>query len=186
MKKRKSALTVRMMAVDAVLIAMYVVLNSFSLRAANIKFTLDAFPIIVGAVMFGPLHGSLIGFLGSGIYQLFFSGYGITPTTLLWMVPAVVRGLIVGLYSKHKNYESKGLGLITVTIISGIAVTLLNTLALYVDSIIYKYYSFELVFGLLIPKFIIGIILAVIFALIVPALVTRIRKNIKLPAGGKV
>lgn len=180
MQKSKTLLTVRMMAVDAVLIAMYVVLNFFSLRLANIKFTLDAFPIIVGAVMFGPVHGSLIGFLGSGIYQLFFSGYGITPTTLLWMIPAIARGLIIGLYSKRKGYEPKGFGLIIVTIISGFVVTLLNTLALYVDSIIYKYYSFELVFGLLVPKFIIGIILAVVFALVVPSLVKKIRKNIKL------
>ncbi len=178
-------ISVRMMAVDAVLIAMYVVLNSFSLRAANIKFTLDAFPIIVGAAMFGPLHGSLIGFLGSAVYQLFFSGYGITPTTLLWMIPAIVRGLVIGLYSKHKGYEPSGMGLIIITIISGICVTSLNTLALYVDSIIYNYYSYELVFGLLIPKFIISIILAVIFALIVPSLVRKIRKNIKLPLGGK-
>lgn len=168
-----------MMAVDAVLIAMYVVLNSFSLRAANIKFTLDAFPIIVGAVMFGPVHGSLIGFLGSGIYQLFFSGYGITPTTALWMLPAVIRGLIIGLYSRKKNYEPRGAGLIIITIISGITVTCLNTVALYTDSIIYHYYSFELVFGLLIPKFIIGAVLAVVFALIIPSLVRKIRKNIR-------
>lgn len=174
-----------MMAINAVLIAMYVVLNFISLRAANIKFTLDAFPIIVGAVMFGPLHGSLVGFLGSTIYQLFFSGYGITPTTILWILPAVARGLIIGLYSKRKGYEPHGIGLIIVTIISGLTVTCLNTVALYVDSVIYHYYSYELVFGLLIPKFIIGAVLAVIFALAVPPLVKRLRKNIKLPAGGK-
>lgn len=173
------------MAMDAVLIAMYVVLNSFSLRAANIKFTLDAFPIIVGAVMFGPLHGSLIGFLGSTVYQLFISGYGITPTTPLWIIPAVVRGLIIGLYSKRKGYEPEGKGLIFITILSGLAVTSLNTVALYADSMIYNYYSYELVFGLLIPKFIISIVLAVAFALIVPSLIRKIRKNVKIPVGDK-
>ncbi len=179
-KSSKLRISVRMMAVDAVLIAMYVVLNSISLRAANIKFTLDAFPIIVGAVMFGPLHGTLIGFLGSAVYQLFFSGYGITPTTALWMLPVIIRGLIVGLYSRHKGYEPSMHGLIIITIVAGILTTLLNTLALYVDSIIYNYYSYELVFGLLIPKFIISIILAVVFALIVPSLVRKIRKNVKV------
>lgn len=178
--KKTRVLTVRMMAVDAVLVAMYVVLNSIAFRVANFKFTLDAFPIIVGAVMFGPLHGSLIGFLGSLIYQLFFSGYGITPTTILWMLPVIIRGLIVGFYSKHKKYEPAMAGLVVVTIIAGILTTALNTLALYVDSVIYHYYSYELVFGLLIPKFIISIILAVLFALITPHLVKKIRKNIKL------
>ena len=178
-------ITARMMAIDAVLVAMYVVLNSFSIRAANIKFTLDAFPIIVGAVMFGPLHGGLIGLLGSTVYQLFFSGYGITPTTPLWILPALVRGLIIGFYSRKKGYEPQGRGLVAITILSGLTVTALNTVALYTDSIIYNYYSFELVFGLLIPKFIISAVLAVIFALAVPTLVKKIRKNIKLPAGGK-
>lgn len=169
-----------MMAIDAVLVAMYVVLNSVAIRSLGYKFTLDAFPIIVGGVLFGPVHGSLIGFLGSLIYQLFFSGYGITPTTPLWMLPVVVRGLIIGLYSKSKSYEPKTLGLIIATIICGVLTTALNTLALYTDSIIFKYYSYELVFGMLIPKFVISIILAIIFALITPSVVRKIRKNIKL------
>ena len=182
---RKLWISVRMMATDAVLVAMYVVLNSVAIRTMGFKFTLDAFPIIVGAVMFGPLHGCLIAFLGSGIYQLFFSGYGITPTTLLWMLPVIIRGLIVGLYSRKRGYEPPVGGLIVITVIAGVLTTALNTLALYTDSIIYNYYSYELVFGMLIPKFVISIILAVIFALIVPTLVRKIRKNIKLPLGGK-
>lgn len=184
-KNKKLWISVRMMATDAVLIAMYVVLNSIAIRTANIKFTLDAFPIIIGAVMFGPLHGTLIGFVGSAIYQLFFSGYGITPTTPLWMLPVIIRGLIVGLYSRRKAYEPPMGGLVAVTILAGVLTTTFNTLALYTDSIIYNYYSYELVFGLLIPKFVISVILAVVFALITPALVKKIRKNIKLPAGGK-
>ena len=179
-KQSKLWISVRMMAIDAVLVAMYVVLNSFAIRTAAIKFTLDAFPIIVGAVMFGPLHGTVIGFLGSGIYQLFFSGYGITPTTPLWMLPVLVRGLIVGLYSRHKGYEPPVGGLVVITILAGVLTTALNTVALYTDSIIYNYYSYELVFGLLIPKFVISVILAVAFALITPGLVKRIRKNIRL------
>jgi len=180
MQNSKLWISVRMMAIDAVLVAMYVVLNSFAIRTANIKFTLDAFPIIVGAVMFGPVHGTVIAFLGSGIYQLFFSGYGITPTTLLWMLPVLVRGLIVGFYSRRKGYEPGVKGLVAITILAGVLTTALNTVALYTDSIVYNYYSYELVFGLLVPKFVISIILAVVFALITPGLVKRIRKNIRL------
>ena len=124
-KNKKLWISVRMMATDAVLIAMYVVLNSIAIRTANIKFTLDAFPIIIGAVMFGPLHGTLIGFVGSAIYQLFFSGYGITPTTPLWMLPVIIRGLIVGLYSRRKAYEPPMGGLVAVTILAGVLTTTL-------------------------------------------------------------
>ena len=176
----KTALTVRMMAVDAMLIAMYVVLKSFSLRALNFSFTFDSFPIIVGAVLFGPLHGSLIGLLCGTMYQLFFSGYGITPTTALWILPAVVRGLIVGLYSKSKGLQPPARGLVAVNVLAGVVVTSLNTVAIYVDSIIFNYFSYELVFGSLIPRFVSSIAVAVAFALIVPPLVRGIRKNIHI------
>lgn len=181
MQKRKStALTVRMMAVDAMMVAMYVVLKSYSIRALNFSFTFDSFPIIVGAVLFGPLHGGLIGLLGGTMYQLFFSGYGITLTTPLWIIPAVVRGLIVGFYSKRCALEPPARGLVTVNVLAGIAVTSLNTFAIYADSKIFNYFSYELVFGSLIPRFISSIVIAVVFALIVPAVVRGIRKNIKL------
>lgn len=176
----KTALTVRMMAVDAMLIAMYVVLKSFSLRALNFSFTFDSFPIIVGAVLFGPLHGSLIGLLGGTCYQLFFSGYGISLTTPLWILPAVVRGFIVGVYSKRRGFEPPAKGLVAVCVLAGIVVTSLNTVAIYVDSIIFNYFSYELVFGSIIPRFVSSIAVAVVFALIVPAVVRGIRKNIRV------
>lgn len=180
-KRKNAALTVRMMAVDAMMIAMYVVLKSFSIRALNFSFTFDSFPIIVGAVLFGPVHGSLIGLLGGTMYQLFFSGYGITLTTPLWIIPAVMRGLIVGIYSKKKGLQPPAKGLVAINVIAGIVVTSLNTFAIYADSKIFNYFSHELVFGSLIPRFVSSIIIAVVFALIVPAVVRGIRKNVKLP-----
>ena len=176
----KAALTVKMMAIDAMLIAMHVVLNTFSLKALNFKFTFDSFPIVVGAVMFGPLHGSLIGLLGSACYQFFFSGYGITPTTPLWILPAVVRGLIIGIYSKKKSFEPPKKGLVAICILAGVVVTSLNTVAIYTDSMLFNYFSYELVFGSIVPRYIASIIIAVVFALIVPALIKGIRKNIRL------
>lgn len=169
-----------MMAVDAMLIAMYVVLKFFSIRALNFSFTFDSFPIIIGAVLFGPVHGGLIGLLGGCMYQFFFSGYGITPTTPLWIIPAVARGLIVGAYSGKCRLEPPVKGLVAVNIIAGITVTALNTLAIYADSRIFNYFSYELVFGSLIPRIISGLTVSVVFALIVPAVVRGIRKNIKI------
>lgn len=169
-----------MMAIDAMLVAMYVVLKSFSIRALNFSFTFDSFPIIVGAVLFGPIHGGIIGFLGGCMYQFFFSGYGITLTTPLWIIPAVARGLIVGFYSKRCGLEPPVRGLIAVNIIAGVIVTALNTLAIYTDSRIFNYFSYELVFGALIPRIISGVTVSTVFALIVPAVVRGIRKNIKL------
>ncbi|MGN1002206.1 MAG: ECF transporter S component [Oscillospiraceae bacterium] len=181
----KNKLNIRRIALDAVLAAMFVVLSLFTIKVGgNYQFSLDAFPIIVGAALFGPLDGALIGLVGSTIEQVFFSGYGITVTTPLWILPAVARGLIIGLYARHYHYELNEWRLVLITIVSAIVVTLLNTLALYVDSKIFGYYSYSFVFGLLIPKFIIGIILSVVYSLIIPSLLRHIKKNVKLPERG--
>ena len=51
---------------NAMLIAMYVVLSLVAtINLGNMKFTLDSLPIIVGAALFGPVDGMLIGLLGS-------------------------------------------------------------------------------------------------------------------------
>ena len=159
----------------SMLIAVYVVLSILTpIKLSNFKFTFEAFPILVAAIVFGPYDGFIVGLLGSFIYQAFFSGYGLMLTTPLWMLPHFVSGLIVGLYSKKYNYNLNNRQLICITIISAIIVTILNTLAIYIDSKIFGYYTFVYVFGSIIFKFIAGIILAIIYSLIINRLIKNI------------
>ena len=70
----------------AMMIAIYIVLSILTpIRIINFKFTFEAFPILVAGLLMGPIDGMITGAVGSFIYQLFFSGYGITPTTILWI-----------------------------------------------------------------------------------------------------
>lgn len=164
------------MAIDAMLIAMFVVLSYVSIPLPNMKITLDSFPILVGAALFGPIDGMIIGLLGSFIDQML--KYGFTVTTPLWILPAAVRGLIVGLYAKSCNFEYKRGGLIVITVISALVVTALNTLVMYIDSKIFGYYSYAYVFGMVVPRIITGIVTAVVFAVLLPPLLDIIKKNV--------
>lgn len=177
---KKGFFTPRKMVQDALLAAMYVALRFFVIKTGFFELTFDAFPIIIGAVMLGPGHGALIGLLGSFIDQVFFSGYGITPTTPLWMLPDILRGLVIGAYSAHCGYNMSRKQMIMICVVSAFMVTGLNTLALFVDSKIYGYYSYTMVFGMLIPKLIWGGVLGCVFALVVPPVVKKLRSNIKL------
>ncbi|MBR6736021.1 MAG: ECF transporter S component [Oscillospiraceae bacterium] len=48
----------------AMLIALHTVLGQFvSINLGNMKITFDALPIIVGAMLYGPVDGMLIGLL---------------------------------------------------------------------------------------------------------------------------
>ena len=163
----------------AMLIAIYVVLSILTpIRIANFKFTFEAFPILVAGLLMGPIDGLMVGAIGSFIYQLLFSGYGITATTILWIIPHAVSGFIVGLYAKNKNYDLNFKQTAFICSISALIVTSLNLLALYIDSKLYGYYSFALVFGNLLIKIIIGIILAIIYSSILPKLIKFLKKQI--------
>ena len=147
------------------LIALYCVLSILTpVKVANFKFTFEAFPILVAGLLSGPLDGLIVGGVGSFIYQLLFSGYGITATTVLWILPHAFSGLIVGLYAKSKHFDLNKRQIIFICIVSALAVTALNLLALYVDAKLYGYYSHVLVFGNLLIKVIAGVFLAFVYA----------------------
>ena len=160
----------------AMLIAIYSVLSILTpVRIVNFKFTFEAFPVLVASLLLGPVDGLIVGGVGSFIYQLLFSGYGITATTLLWVLPHAISGLIVGLYAKAREFKLTYRQIAFISIVSALTVTLLNLLALYIDAKIYGYYSFTLVFGNIIFKIIAGIILALIYTTALPRLISVIR-----------
>ena len=69
-----------------------------------------------------------------------------------------------------------------ICVISALVVTAFNTLAMYVDSKMYGYYSKEYVFGALIFRILAGIITAVVFSRILPDFIKMLRRSVK-PGG---
>ena len=170
-------MTNRRLSTLAILIAINVVLSIITpIKLANFKFTFEAFPILISGILMGPIDGLLVGLLGSGIYQILFSGYGLMITTPLWILPHAISGLIVGLYSKRHNLRLNSTQILFISIFSAMVVTLLNTLAIYVDSIVFGYYSFAYVFGSVLFKIVAGILLSFMYTLIIPKLINRIKK----------
>ncbi|MBR2533589.1 MAG: folate family ECF transporter S component [Erysipelotrichaceae bacterium] len=163
----------------SMLMALYVVLSIMTpVKVANFKFTFEAFPILVAGLLFGPLDGLYVGGIGSFIYQLLFSGYGITATTPLWILPHALSGLLVGLYAKRKGFSFSFTETAFITSFSALLVTALNILALYVDSKLFGYYSYALVFGNVILKIAVGIILSFVYSLALPKLLTFLKKQL--------
>ena len=170
----------RRLSVDAMLSAMYVVLSLVSVSLPNMKITFDSLPILVGAALLGPVDGLAIGLMGSFINQLL--TYGLTVTTVLWIIPAGVRGLLVGLYAKRHDFSMTVPQTMFITVVSALIVTALNTAVMYIDSVIFMYYSYAYVFGAIIPRIIAGIITAVIFAAILPTIVASMKKLLGIAA----
>lgn len=167
-----------MMVYIALCAALYFALSFLSIKLGNMKISVSGLPVLVAAVLFGPGAGFLAGLLGAFLEQIV--GFGITVTTLLWILPVAIRGLIVGTYSKRRGFDLDFKRMVFITVLSALVLTALNTLALYVDSKIFNYYSAAFVFGAILPRIFAGIVSAVIFSVILPPLVKLIRRHTRL------
>ena len=177
-----SSLT-RKMCFCAVMAAMYVVLDILAsylsaVFGGSIKISLSGLPVIIAAIFLNPLWGALTGFVGAFIGQLL-SPYGLTATTLLWTMPAVIRGITIGLLFIAFKRSLNPIILSIQTVISSLLVTAANTFVMYADSKIFGYYSYVYVFGGIVPRVIIGVITAIVFALIVPPIINLLNKQLK-------
>ena len=90
---------VKKMAIIAISIALFVVLDRYcSFTLDNLKITFNILPVLILAFIYGPIEALIAGLLGSFVGQML--SYGFSVTTVLWIIPAGFRGLIVGLFFK--------------------------------------------------------------------------------------
>ena len=148
-------------------LALCIALSFASINLQFIKISLTGLPVIFIAVVYGPLEGALVGGIGEFIYQL--SSYGLTPTTALWILPAVVRGLIVGFMFKQKDVKKHLKLWIFTVILCCLAVTLINTFVIWLDAKIFEYPS-QLTTITILFRFIGSVASAAIYAVVVPTL----------------
>lgn len=166
----------------ALLAAMYYVLNLLEIRTpGNLHVTLDALPLMVSALLLGPIDAALVAFFGELLNQVI-SPYGITATTLLWVIPPVVYALIIGVAALRQTggrLENRSVLCYGLCILAALVRSAGNTLVIWVDSLIYKYYSFALVFGAAAVRFLTGVIAAILVATVTMPLIRILRKRRK-------
>jgi ECF transporter S component (folate family) len=167
----------RQLALDAMLAAMCAVLGYIAIDAQSIKITFESLPVLLAGLLFGPLDGALVGLVGTGVYQLL--RYGVSATTVLWMLPYVISGLVAGLYAKHRRFELDRRQTLLIALVCELLVTLLNTPVMYLDSKIYGYYFKGYISGMLLIRLGVAAAKGVVFGLILPTLLQAIRKVLK-------
>lgn len=166
----------------AVLAAMYVPLSLFlSVQGPNnLKFSFGSLPVVVAALLMGPVEAALTAFIGEFLKQLL--SYGFTATTLLWTIPVMLRGLVIGAAAIRFKRTAKPLTArpilcSIVCIAAAVITTAANTLVIWLDSVIYGYYSFAYVFGATAVRFVTGMITSVLVALVAVPLVYLLERQ---------
>ena len=175
---RKEQFTAKKIVMIAMLTAVYVLLCLVgTIRLWWMNISVATLPLIIAAMLFGPAGGAYVGLLGSFLEQLL--TYGLMATTPLWLVPNTVRGLLLGLYIKKKGYHLSRVQLIGALIVAALIVTALNTLVMYLDSIIQGYYSYAYVFGGAVTRIIAGIVTALVMSFVAPPVVKLLEKTVE-------
>ena len=185
-KKNKAIMTTRRIAFNAVFIAVYVVLRYYNIPLGNsFRFTLAPFAVILCSLLYGPIDGLIVGFLGEFLSQIL-GPYGLTQTTVLWCVGETARGLTLGLCTmlvlRKWLLDSQRLNSMKITIVliccvlTGVLAALGQTLALYVDSKIFGYYTYNIVFGVLIWRVLIYALLSAVFGYLSVPIISALRK----------
>lgn len=171
------------LAFDAMLIAMYFVFSNYlAINLGSIRLTLDSLPIIIGACLFGPVDGLIIGLIGNFLFQLA-GPYGVSATTVLWCLPDALRGLLAGLLLKNAVSAPSARLWLMLGLIS-LAATTLTTGVMYIDCLVYKY-AFSVYTPFILWRYIVGLAVAVLIALMLPALIKALRQTLIKPEGDK-
>ena len=74
--------TARRLAADAMFAAMVTVLGLVSISTGNLKITVEALPVFLGALLLGPVDGLAIGGVGTLLYQLL--RFGVSGSSRCW------------------------------------------------------------------------------------------------------
>ena len=141
----------------ALLVAVYVLLSmTFTIKTGNLEITFKSLPVVVAALLFGPAGGGMMALLGEFLCQVMM--YGLMPTTILWLLPPVARGLVIGgaarfFWKSGYLLESRPVTCYVVCLVGSFATSCVTTVCLWLDSLIYDYYSFAFVFGSALIRF---------------------------------
>ena len=184
--KSKSQMATKRLAINAVLIAIYVALRYFNIPVGNsFRFTLAGFAVVLCALLYGPVDGLVVGLLGELLSQIL-GPYGLTPTTLLWCLGESVRGLVLGacamwflrkwLLSVQRPTVKQVMLVFACCVLTGVLAALCQTFALYVDSRMFGYYRYEIVFGVLVLRVLIYAALSVAFGYFSMPIISALRK----------
>lgn len=172
----------RLLCLAAVMAAVYVGLDFLSESASavfggSMKISLSGLPVVIVAIVAGPLWGAVTGFIGELVVQLWI--YGLMPTTLLWVLPAVARGLVMGWLFRAFKKSTHPAILAVETVLSSVVVTLLNTVGILIDQTIYGYSTYIATLIKIPLRIATGALSAIIFALILPIVLRSLKRYIK-------
>ncbi len=162
----------------ALLAAIYFLLSLLSpIQMATLKIGFQSITVVIAGMMLGPWSAFAVGALGEFLIQLL--RYSFTATTLLWLIPVGLRGVVIGLSGRKIPLERHPIKLYAVCLCASVVTTLTNTPIIWLDSVLYGYYSYAIVFGAVVTRLVTGLVVAVVITTVALPLSRALRPWVK-------
>lgn len=177
---RKEKVNANTLCILALLIAMMVVLSlTLAIRTDYFKLSFGSLPVVLAAMLFGPLEGAVVAVLGEFMVQLL--TFGLTPTTIIWVLPPAIRALVVGLAAAQLRrtglpLESRPMVCYPVCVLGAVLTTTGNTLGLWLDSLVY-HTAFSAALFITPARYLSGVVTAVAVATLSMPLCHLLRRS---------
>lgn len=166
---------IKKITIIALFVSIFVIFSKFLTFApyVNFKISFKAMVIYISSILMNMKEGVIIALLGELLNQIT-SEYGITITTILWILPYVIIAILSNIVLKkiYKNVKFELLTIISLNIL----LTILNTIVIYIDSKIFGYYSPILVFGSLLIKIVTGVLTAIIYTIVINTITEKLKR----------
>lgn len=177
-KKRWNLYTLCMV---ALLTAMMVLIKmTISIQTPVFKFNFASLPVVLAAMIFGPLEGAVVAVLGEFIVQVI-GPYGLAPTTFIYVWPPAIRALVVGfaavwMRQRGTRLENHPAVCYGICIAGAVLTTTGNTFGMWVESVFYRT-SFTPVLFFTPARYVTGVLTAVIIATICIPVMHTLRRS---------
>lgn len=168
---------VQKMCIASILSAISIILNILSPENSTYKITIYGLPLMLCSMLYGPFIGFLAGLVTGFINQLT-SKYGLSITSILWMLAPILWGTVSGVILKLQNNKINPynkLNIVIMVVLTSLIVTLVNSLVIYLDSIIFEY-PLEMAVVDIFIKCGISLILSVFYSVALYILTNRLKK----------
>ena len=173
----KKKFTVKEIAFYAVLAALFVILAFISVGTNDFKASFESLATLMAGITLGPVAGFCVGLVGEFIYQII--QYGLDATTVLWLIPYAVSGLVAGLVAKKFDFHLEVKHIIIAVILSEFVLTLLNTPVNAISAIIQGWGNWATILASVPLRLAIMAARMIIFCLIVPVIYKPVSKVVK-------
>lgn len=177
---RKEKWNLNTLCILALLTAMMVLLSlTLAVRTDYFKLTFGSLPVVLAAMLYGPLAGATVAVLGEFMVQLL--TFGLMPTTVIWIFPPAIRAVVVGLAAAQLKktgtpLESRPAVCYAVCILGAVLTTTGNTLGMWLDSLVYRT-SFSAALFITPARYVSGVVTAAVIATLSMPLVQLLRRS---------